>query len=525
MFEIGRVLAARGHTVEFATLEGQGSWAKGYGFIKKIYLLGPGPTEEQLNAHHRQMRAQTLSSRIKRTMESKYLFDSFWPQTYQGLKVIMDDPASRPDIIIANFLVDAAKDINLEYDIPIATVWPHIPPRIPCSHVLGDPGLKLANLAPENASMWLCIKNGLDIILNLPTILRWMGWTRQMRHRAGVDYIGHWIQKPDSLILVNAFVGLEILRELQPNCAVAGPLLSDSYPSLDAGHEKFLSQHKSIIYIALGTNVILSNSDTVKIINALLDLMEEQWIDGVIWAANESSRQEMDPQEAFQRKKGQDTITHRLADLLDGDDLDWMFPLFAPQRAILDHSSTKVYFTHGSTTSINEGLFHGKPMLSMGHFADQIQNSSRLVAAGVAESLDKPHFTSDEVYMKAKKILQDEGGAYHRNALRLMRIAHVASRRKLHAADMVEEVLYDTELRYKDKAEPRLMHRQKAGILTPAYQAGKWDMGGACALGLAAVMGSAVLTGQFLWNHRGYFTNPAQLLLTGHEWLRRTLRK
>ena len=50
MFEIGRVLAARGHTAEFAIFEGQGSWTKGYGFVKKIYLLGPEPMEEQLNA-------------------------------------------------------------------------------------------------------------------------------------------------------------------------------------------------------------------------------------------------------------------------------------------------------------------------------------------------------------------------------------------------------------------------------------------------------------------------------------------
>lgn len=458
-------------------------------------------------------------------MVSKYLFDSFWPQTYQGLKVIMDDPASRPDMIIANFLDDAAKDIHLEYDIPIAIVWPHVPPKIPCPYVLGDPGFQLEGIpVPKNVSMWCCVKNGLDIILNLPTILRWIGWTHQMRYRAGVNYVGHSTQKLDCLVFVNTFFGLEIPGELPPDCAVVGPLMSDSYPSLDAGYGKFLSQHKSIIYIAFGTNVIL-NSDMVKIINALLDLMEEQWIDGVIWAVNESSRQEMDPQETFQRKKGQDTITLQLADLLNGDDPDWMFSFFAPQRAILDHSSTKVYFTHGSVTSANEGLLHGKPMLSMGHFTDQIQNGTRLVAAGVAESLDKLHFTSDEVSMKTKKIMQDEGGIYHRNTLRLMRVAHVASRCKLRAADMVEEVLYGTELRYKDESGLRQVHHQKTGILTPVYQVKKSDMGGACALGLAAVMGSAVLTGQFLWNHRGYFVNPAQLLMTGHEWLRRTLRK
>ena len=132
----------------------------------------------------------------------------------------MDDPASRPDMIIADFLVGAAKDIHLEYDIPTATIWPHIPYKMPCSYVLGDPGSKLANLAPENASLWFCVKNGLDIILSLPTIFRWAVWTHNMRYRAGVNYIGLSAQRSDSLVFVNTFFGFEIPRELPPNCFI-----------------------------------------------------------------------------------------------------------------------------------------------------------------------------------------------------------------------------------------------------------------------------------------------------------------
>lgn len=101
--------------------------------------------------------------------------------------------------------------------------------------------------------------------------------------------------------------------------------------------------------------------------------------------------------------------------------------------------------------SINKGLFHSKLMLSMGHFADQIQNSTCLVSAGVGKSLNKLHLTSDKVCMKIKNIMQDKGNIYHHNILQLMCIAHVASQCKLHVADMVEEVLYDTELCYKDE--------------------------------------------------------------------------
>ena len=44
-----------------------------------------------------------------------------------------------------------------------------------------------------------------------------------------------------------------------------------------------------------------------------------------------------------------------------------MFPTFATQRGVLEHPSTKVYFTHGGGSSANEGLFHGNPMIEMGY--------------------------------------------------------------------------------------------------------------------------------------------------------------
>ncbi|KZF20983.1 glycosyltransferase family 1 protein [Xylona heveae TC161] len=527
VFEIGRALAERGHTIEFATLEGQERWINGYEFITKIHLLGPGPTEEQLDAHYRRMRAWDISKGIGGTMESKYMFDSFWPQTYRGLKALMDDPATRPSMMIADFFVDAVKDMLVEYHLPIATVSPIMPIlMMPCSYIPGEPGFQLeGTLTSETASMWLRIRNELVVILELPTIIKWMKWTDRMRRRAGVNYPVHKIKKPDYLIFVNSFFGLEIPRDLPPTCAAVGPLLSDTYPPLDTDCERFLSQHKSVIYIALGTHIILSNNDATKIIKALLRLMEDHLIDGVIWAVAKSGRQDLDPQKTFQTKQGEKNVTLRLADLLSNSHPDWLFSFFAPQRAILDHESTKIYFTHGGGSSANEGLFHGKPMLSMGIFMDQIQNTSRLVAGGSAEPLNKFHFTSDELHTKAKKILEDRDGTYYRNALRLMRIARVASRRKYHAADLVEELMYDNELRYKNGREIRPMHLQTADMRMPAYKAKNWDMYAACALGLTAVVGSTIFGSQLLWTHRASLIEPVQSFLTSQDWFKNILRK
>ncbi|KJZ80076.1 hypothetical protein HIM_00790 [Hirsutella minnesotensis 3608] len=140
VFEIGAVLAARGHTIEFAILEGQEGRIKGYDFITEVYTLGPSPTPRQMNDHYLRMRSWDISKGIGETMESKYTFDSFWPQAYRGLKAIMNDTETRPAATIADIFVDAVKDMNVEYKLPIARVWPQMAfLTMPCPYIPGQP--------------------------------------------------------------------------------------------------------------------------------------------------------------------------------------------------------------------------------------------------------------------------------------------------------------------------------------------------------------------------------------------------
>ncbi|RDW58209.1 glycosyltransferase family 1 protein [Coleophoma cylindrospora] len=499
VLELGRVLAERGHKIEFATLEGQEGWVKGYDFISELYLLGPGPTEEQLDEHYRRMRKWDVSHGLGGVMDSKYLFDSFWPENYRRLKAIMEDPSTRPAMIIGDFFVDAVKDMHVQFDIPITMVWPTMPLlMLPCSYIPGQPGFQLeGTLTSETASIWLRIKNELVILKSLPVILKFLTWTKRQRRMTGVHYRLPSPKKPDYLILVNSFFGLEIPRDLPPLCAPVGPILADEYPPLDPACDAFLSMHQKVIYIALGTHIILDHHDAVKIITALCRLLEDGWIDGVIWAVGKSGRQNLQRDQVFDFK-GQVV----LGDLLDGKNPSWLFPFFAPQRAILEHSSTIMYFTHGGGSSANEALYHGKPILAMGVFSDQIANTTKLVAGGVAESINKFRFTSDEMYTKIKRILEDSEGLFARNCLRLKRIARVGARRKQHGADLIEEVMYDTELRFRDGKELRPMHLQTADMRMPAYKAKNWDLMAVTGLGVGAMMGSTYLVSTLLWAHR-----------------------
>jgi hypothetical protein len=89
--------------------------------------------------------------------------------------------------------------------------------------------------------------------------------------------------------------------------------------------------------------------------------MEKGLINGVIWAVGISGRQDFDA-DLLLRVEGKEMS---FSQLMNGACSNWLFETFAPQRAILSHESTKIYYTHGSGSSANEGLFHGKPMIAM----------------------------------------------------------------------------------------------------------------------------------------------------------------
>lgn len=234
ILELGQILATRGHVVDFATVNGQEKWTNGFD-ISTTHMMGPGPTEEQLDAHYNRSRLWDPSKGLGDVMASKYLFDSLWTQTYHRLKEIMADPATRPDIMVADFFVEAVKDMHFEFQLPIAIVWPQIPYiMVPCSYIPGQPGFQLdGTLTSENASLWSRISNELVVVRALPQILGLLKFTKVMRKRAGLNYMLLTPSKLDYLILVNSFFGLEVPKDLPPLVAAVGPILADQYPPLD----------------------------------------------------------------------------------------------------------------------------------------------------------------------------------------------------------------------------------------------------------------------------------------------------
>ncbi|KAB5536495.1 major facilitator superfamily domain-containing protein [Coniochaeta sp. 2T2.1] len=105
VLEICRVLASRGHTIEFTTCAGQEGWVAEYPFVSRVHSFAEGPSEAECEAHYRRMMAHDPAKGIGPVMKSKYLWDACWPDVYTRLKGLCGDKTTRPDFILPSSFI------------------------------------------------------------------------------------------------------------------------------------------------------------------------------------------------------------------------------------------------------------------------------------------------------------------------------------------------------------------------------------------------------------------------------------
>ncbi|KXH37063.1 hypothetical protein CSIM01_00125 [Colletotrichum simmondsii] len=81
ILELGGVLAARGHELRFGTNPGQEHWESDYSSITRVHSFGPAMPNADAEAHYTRMIQWRPSHGVGSVMESKYLFNSYWPDT------------------------------------------------------------------------------------------------------------------------------------------------------------------------------------------------------------------------------------------------------------------------------------------------------------------------------------------------------------------------------------------------------------------------------------------------------------
>ncbi|KAF5970667.1 UDP-glucosyl transferase family [Fusarium coicis] len=409
----GSTNSARGHTIDFATLKGREKLVDNYPSVQKVHVVGPEISAEEDEKHYilfSRWNWNTAQGR-RDIVKGKMAFDAFWPFAYRGMKHVIT--TTKPDFIFSDFHVEATLD----------------------KYIPGQPGMQQRCLTSEHASIYDRLFEMTFLLRSAPFFLHWIFWAKAMRRKEGVAPRPK-LSKPDYLVFLNNFYGMETPRDTPPLVHAVGPILADSYPSLDGDIKTFVETHQKVALVAFGTHVILDDGQIFRIINGLADAISSGVIDGVVWALSARSRGRLDTSIRVPSSH----LSHLTIDqLFKNQDRAWHFATWVPQRSVLEHDSTVIFVTHAGPSSVNESIFHGVPMVAMGIFGDQMVTTLRLERSGVAVRLDKETFDAASLTVAIRTILLFDKESLQRNVKRMQRIAMVLESRKKHfSADLIE---------------------------------------------------------------------------------------
>lgn len=418
--------------MDFATLSGREAWLKTCPFISQSHVLGPSVTPDVEETEYLRMSNWMRNGKQDWDviMSTKRFLESTWPAAYKGLSLIMQDPARRPDFILADYLVDAAHDMMVEYGVPVAMHWSQMPiAMLPAPYIPGLPGLQVDVLTSEHATIWQRLRNVLVMWKAVPHVRSHVAWRKRMRAAEGVSRPVFMGPKPDCLYLVNSFFGLEPAKDVPPNVVAVGPILSDGITPLTAPYTEFLRTRSRVLYVALGTHVLLSSEVMSKLLRGALSALSSGTVDGIIWAIRPMARKQLDMTATVQvpgptepeTQDGDDvdgtTTPMTVARLLAGAHPAVLFVEHAPQRALLEDVRVSAFLSHAGPASANEAAHAGTPVVALPVYFDQTQCAMRLRDAGVVAGpglLDKDRFAAADVANALAHVVVAGGGGHSR---------------------------------------------------------------------------------------------------------------
>lgn len=337
----------------------------------------------------------------------------------------------------------------------------------------------------QNESLWSRIYHD---YISIPRIMRTLG--KQLAHihafqhklglsptvDASTDRYNH-IPK-----MVNNVFGIEVARRHSPLFHMVGPVIKSSYPSLNNASSVFLNGHEKVAYIAFGQHVNPSDQDIKMLMESLLILLDQGHIDGILWARLNNNQ--------LPDRLRQDVDTHPHILLMK----------WAPQFAILEHSSTAFFITHGGVGSLHEALYNGVRLLVYPFFGDQPTNARAIERVGVGKYIDLLSPTFDDklyqsFYDKLYTVAADPDNEIQKVVDRYSAYVQVAASNSVkRSADLMEESLFASD------EQGRLHYRSDAGYEIHWIKRNNLDV--------YAVFGVVVLAIykliEFVWYHRNF---------------------
>ncbi|CAG8632388.1 141_t:CDS:2 [Rhizophagus irregularis] len=379
MLDIAAVLIERGHNVIMLS-SGNYTPASEYPTIKQI-SLGPPLTVKNTGDSARLIQAEFDYILISKIFESTV-------KSYKSTFEIYKDTAIDNNIdlfICYTMFNDACLDVAHSLKKPVVGFMSFL--YVTDAQTYKSDPMFHCNISLENESFlerFKCtIIRPLHIISLLYTPLNQIN---DLRNQMSIEpvYMSFRRLLRTSLVFIDTFFGLELPQTLPSNVQEIGPIISKDYPPLTPELSNFINGHDRVLYIAFGGRFFTTTENNNKILQSIIEIVNKNMIDGVIWSLVMTSKNDFSP--TLNLTNGLQVQT---SSILNNEHPNIRITNFVPQFAVLNHTNTKLFFSHGGAGSIHESLFTGTPMLVLPIGGDQMGNAQKLKSAGVALTLNK----------------------------------------------------------------------------------------------------------------------------------------
>lgn len=196
-----------------------------------------------------------------------------------------------------------------------------------------------------------------------------------------------------------------------------------SSPALAEDVSSFLDQYDSVVYISIGTNAEWTPSQAQTVVSAIKALPATSKT-GFLWSVKkyqyDNCLQSLEPLPSNLK------IVH-----------------FAPQYTVLAHAKVKVFVSHVGYNSLQESLFHSKPILAMPMFGDQVYNAQRCSERGACLSANRDIMTVSELTNDLSTLLKNASFAKNAEKVSMMMKAAGGVTRAADLLDMSVKIGYD----------------------------------------------------------------------------------
>ncbi|XP_055609265.1 UDP-glycosyltransferase UGT5-like [Uranotaenia lowii] len=183
-----------------------------------------------------------------------------------------------------------------------------------------------------------------------------------------------------SLVFLNQHFSISSPRPMATNMIEVGGVHIDDPKPLPKDLQTYIDEAKDgVIYFCMGSNLKSKDMPVEKrdaFLKAFSKLKQR-----VLW------------------KFEDDTIPNQPPNLKIQS---WM-----PQNDILAHPNVKVFITHGGLLGSTESIFHGKPMIGIPIFGDQMMNVQKAVQAGYSVFLDYDDISEQTVSAAINEVLNN----------------------------------------------------------------------------------------------------------------------